>query len=65
VFTFPCGGTCAETRAEIDSIAARIGVSACDNGRGHYVAARYFGPVEYRAVAICKQDHHGKPGAAR
>ena len=43
VFTFPPDGTCAETRAEIDSIAARIGVSACDNGGGHYVAARSFG----------------------
>ena len=32
---------------------------------GHYVAARSFGPVEYRAVAICKQDHHAKPGVAR
>jgi len=65
MFTFPPDGTCAETRAEIDSIAARLGVSACDNGGGHYVAARSFGPVEYRAVAICKQDHHGKPGVAR
>jgi hypothetical protein len=60
VFTFPPGGTCAKARAEIDSIAARIGVSACDNASGHYVAARSFGPVEYRAVAICKQNHHGK-----
>ena len=64
-FTLPPDGTCAETRAEIDSIAARLGVSARDNGAGHYVAARSFGPVECRAVAICKQDHHGTPGADR
>jgi hypothetical protein len=56
VFTFPPDGTCAETRVEIDSIAARLGVSACDNGGGHYVAARSFGPVEYRAVAIPRKN---------
>ena len=64
-FTVPPDGTCAETRAEIDVIAARLGTSARDNGSGHYVAARSFGPVEYHAIAICKQDHHGKPGADR
>jgi hypothetical protein len=39
-------------RAEIDATAARLGVNAHLTGGGHYVAPRFFGPVEYRAVAI-------------
>jgi len=52
--TFPADGACAGMRAEIDVIAERIGVEARETVRGHYVAARSFGPVEYRAVAICE-----------
>lgn len=51
VFTFPPDNGCAEMRAEIDTIAARLGVIACETD-GHYIATRSFGPVEYRAVAI-------------
>jgi hypothetical protein len=55
VLAFPPDGDCAGMRAEIDVIAERIGVEARETVHGHYVAARSFGPVEYRAVAIC---HH-------
>jgi hypothetical protein len=37
--------------AEIDAIAARLGVTARLTA-GHYLAVRRFGTVEYRAVAI-------------
>jgi hypothetical protein len=51
---FPPEGCDTETFAEIDAIAAQLGVRASDAGspRGHYSAVRTFGPVEYRAVAI-------------
>jgi hypothetical protein len=52
VYTFPPQTEWAEMRAEIDAIAARLGVTAYRTGGGHYTADRYFGPVEYRAVAI-------------
>jgi hypothetical protein len=52
LYTFPPDGDWAAKRAEIDAIAARFAVTACETGGGHYVAARSFGPVEYRAVAI-------------
>jgi len=55
VLTFPPDGDCATMRAEIDAIAKRIGVEARETVRGHYVAARSFGPIQYRAVAICEQ----------
>jgi len=54
VLTFPPDGDCAGMRAGIDAIAERIGVEARETVRGHYVAAHSFGPVEYRAVAICQ-----------
>jgi hypothetical protein len=52
VFTFPPDGDWAAMRAEIDSIAARLGVVSHETGGGHYIATRSFGPIEYRAVAI-------------
>ena len=52
IYTFPPDGEWAAMRAEIDAAAALLGVSAHDTPGGHYVAARFFGPVEYRAVAI-------------
>jgi hypothetical protein len=58
LLTFPPEGTCTEQRAEIDAIAARIGAETRDNGNGHYTASRFFGPVEYRAVAICHHNGH-------
>src|SRR5260370_42423524 len=59
VFILPADGPCAETRAEIDVIAARLGTTARPAASGrHYVVTRSFGPVEYRAVAICNSHHH-------
>jgi hypothetical protein len=60
VYTFPPNGECAEMRVEIDTIAGLLGTQAHETaGRQHYTAARSFGPVAYRAVAICKQHDHG------
>jgi hypothetical protein len=56
VYTFPPDSDWTEMRAEIDATAARLGVTARTTPRGHYVAARSFGPVEYRAVAIPRAD---------
>jgi hypothetical protein len=52
VLVFPPGGTSAEKRAAIDAIAGRIGGQAHVTAGGHYTVSRWFGPVEYRAVAI-------------
>ena len=52
VYTFPPDGDWPAMRAEIGSIAGRLGVIARERPGGHYVAVRSFGPVEYRAVAI-------------
>jgi hypothetical protein len=52
VYAFPPSGDRAEMRAEINAIAVPLGVTAGHTPGGHYVATRYFGPVEYRAVAI-------------
>lgn len=56
MLTFPPNGEWAEMRAEIDAIAVRLGVTARKSYGGHYVASRFFGPVEYRAVAIPRTD---------
>jgi hypothetical protein len=54
LLVFPSWGTDAEMFAEVDVIAEQIGVTASQNGTpdGHYIASCYFGPVQYRAVAI-------------
>ena len=54
LLVFPSRGTDAEMFAEVDIIAGQIGVTATQNDTpdGHYIASRYFGPVQYRAVAI-------------
>jgi hypothetical protein len=52
VLTFPPDGGWMVMRAEIDAIAARLGVIARETVGGHYVATRSFGPIGYRAVAI-------------
>jgi hypothetical protein len=54
VHVFPPTDTDRERRAEIDAIASRICAQAREMVSGHYVASRFFGPIEYRAVAI---DH--------
>lgn len=56
VHTFPAAGDWPQMRAEIDATAARLGVNAHMAGGSHYVAARLFGPVEYRAVAIPRKN---------
>ncbi len=56
VFTFPPDGDWAVMRAEIDAIATRLGVTGRETAGGHYVATRSFGPVEYRAVAIPRNN---------
>jgi len=54
IHVFPLHGSNEEQRAEIDVIAARINAEPCEIVSGHYGVSRFFGPVEYRAVAI---DH--------
>lgn len=57
VMVFPHNSTDDGNRAEIDVIASRIGAETSENGGGHYTASRFFGPVEYRAVAISEHDN--------
>jgi hypothetical protein len=52
VLVFPMRGGSEEQRAEIDIIATRINAEPCEIVSGHYGVSRFFGPVEYRAVAI-------------
>ena len=54
LLVFPSRATDAEMFAEVDVIAGQIRVTASQNDMpdGHYIASRYFGPVQYRAVAI-------------
>src|ERR1700691_5176894 len=53
LLVFPPTGSDAEMFAEIDAIAEQIGATASPyDPAGHYRAVRYFGPVQYRAVAI-------------
>ncbi len=62
VYAFPPEDDCAVMRAEIDAIAVRLGTTANPAAYGeHYAAARSFGPVEYRAVAICRHHHQEGP----
>ncbi|WP_300609127.1 hypothetical protein [Trebonia sp.] len=61
VLVFPAAGTDAERCAEIDAIAARIGAES-QTVCGHYIAARYFGPVQYRAVAIPHDNDRNPDG---
>ncbi|MCT9929563.1 hypothetical protein N5079_04940 [Planotetraspora sp. A-T 1434] len=46
-------GTDTQQRAAVDRIADLIGAPASDGG--HYVTARDFGPVTYRAVAVSEE----------
>jgi hypothetical protein len=55
VHTFPAGDW-PQMCAQIDATAAQLGVIAHLTGGGHYVAARFFGPVEYQAVAIPRKN---------
>lgn len=56
VHTFPPAGDWPAMCAEIDAIAALLGVPTRVTPSGHYGAALRFGPVEYYAVAIPRYD---------
>jgi hypothetical protein len=59
VYTFPPNGNCAAERTEIDRIAEMLGCQPRETAnRRHYGVSRSFGPVEYRAVAICDRSCH-------
>jgi hypothetical protein len=60
---FPDGESDAERRAEIDRVAAALGVPAAESGAGHYRAALSFGPAEYLAVALPSADQAEDPTA--
>lgn len=60
IYMFPSAGEWAVMRAEIDAAAALLGVTARETNGGHYVATRFFGPVEYRAVAIPPRSDNEK-----
>jgi len=63
ILLFPLDGTDEEKRAEIDMIASHIGAEPREIVSGHYSASLYFGPVQYRAVAIGEhQDSSDKEG---
>lgn len=55
-------GSDKEEHAEIDRLAVLLGATPTLS-HGHYRAIRYFGPVEYRAVAI--PDSSGSEGSVR
>lgn len=63
VHVFPPEGSDTENRAEIDVIASYLFTQAYKTRGGHYVASRFFGPVEYRAVAIPRETTD-EPGRA-
>ncbi len=54
VLVFPPDGTDTDICAEVDRIAALLGVAVQDATaqHAHYTASKSFGPVTYRAVAI-------------
>jgi hypothetical protein len=56
VHTFPVARDWPQMCTEIDATAAQLGVIAHLTGGGHYVAARFFGPVEYQAAAIPRKS---------
>ncbi|MCW2932408.1 MAG: hypothetical protein JWM19_3370 [Actinomycetia bacterium] len=59
VYTFPPDGDCADMRGEIGAIAELLDRQARETvGGEHYTVTRLFGPVEYRAVAICRHHCH-------
>ena len=61
---FPARASNAEMFAEIDVIAHQIGATAssASSPAGQYSAARDFGPVRYRAVAIPAHDDENDEG---
>jgi hypothetical protein len=64
VLVFPPEDTDDGKRAEIDVIATRLDAGTRESASGHYTTSVSFGPVEYRAVAICQPRHHDHPEEA-
>jgi hypothetical protein len=63
VYVFPAhDGTDADRRAEIDAIASRLRTQPHETRGGHYVASRFFGSVEYMAVAIPRENPEAGKG---
>ena len=64
VIVFPARGSNAGMFAEVDVVAQQIGATASSAGSpaGHYSAARVFGPVYYRAVAVPNRDDESGEG---
>lgn len=62
VHVFPGRVTDKEQREEIDAIAASVSAEPHEIVTGHYGVSRYFGPVEYRAVAIDRSAEHRHDG---
>lgn len=56
-FTIYPEGSDEEARAEVDRLAAVLGVTPTKSRRGtHYWADRKFGAIEYRVLAIADED---------
>jgi hypothetical protein len=66
LMVFPPLGSDAEMFANVDVIAELIGTTASDAGSpaGHYTAARHFGPVQYRVIAIPNSARDAEDGEA-
>ena len=60
----PPDGSDSERRAEIDDIASRLFTQAYPTMGGHYVASRFFGPVQYRAVVIPAKNPEARKDAS-
>jgi hypothetical protein len=65
VFVFPPDGSDQERRSAIDAIASLLFTQARTTLYGHYEASRFFGPVEYRAVAIPRQESGNPEGESK
>jgi hypothetical protein len=60
VYAFPSAADWPAKRVAIDVIAEQLAVTVHETSGGHYVAARFFGPLEYRAVAIPRRDNESE-----
>jgi hypothetical protein len=56
VYAFPPDADWAEMQADIVIVAKRLSVTPYRSYAGHVFAAKSFGPVEYRAVAIPRKE---------
>lgn len=56
VYVFPPNGSDPERRAEVDAAASLLFTEARTTLVGHYEASRFFGPMEYKVVAIPREN---------